>query len=636
MKLSFRFHGQCVSDTVYVCRELKGLLLPWYLMKSMGILSKDYPKPLQINTVIKQTSFEPKSLPSKPTPDEIEKIRKQLLETYSDVFDSESGLKTMDIPPMKIKLKGEVEPYAIRAARPIAYSWRDDVKKEIDWMVERQIIVPVEDDAEEWCHPLVCVPKPNGGVRPCIDLTKLNEHVIRPLYPLKTPKEAVSNISSDTEYLATLDATKGYWQMALDKDSQGLTTFITPWGRYKFLRAPMGLVSTGDEFCRVGDKALEGIDRVQKVVDDMIVYSKGFPEHVSTVVKVLEACRKHKITLNPSKFVFGRSEVNFAGYKVSQAGVTTDEYKLRAIQEFPKPTNLTELRSFIGLVHQASDFSKKISAALEPLRPLLSTKNLFEWNADHDKAFEETKKALVQLHTLTSFDPKLETVLQTDASRKKGLGFVPMQKHGQSWKIVQCGSRFTTPTEARYAMVELELLAIVWAVKKCKIYLEGLSHFKLETDHKPLIPILNKKNLAEVENARVQRLKEKLQNFVFTAEWKKGADNIVSDALSRAPVDQPDEDDVESNERMMKSVRQIMSLKIGEILDETSDSGDPLIEWLQKQAKTDDGYQSLIHAIANDDWGNKSINPYVASFKKLRDDLSIGDGLILFDDRYVV
>ena len=194
---------------------------------------------------------------------------------------------------------------------------------------------------------------------------------------------------------ATLDAKAGYWQIPLDEASQELTTFITPWGRYKFLRNPMGLTSAQDEYCRRGDEALAGLDHLRKVVDDILIFGESNQELLTRVVEVLERCRENGITLNPKKFNFGQDKVDYVGYEVSAEGVTADPRKLSAIADFPTPANLVDLRSFMGLVNQLADFTSGIAEAAEPLRNLMKPRNAFIWTADHDVAFQKVKQSLV-------------------------------------------------------------------------------------------------------------------------------------------------------------------------------------------------------------------------------------------------
>ena len=190
------------------------------------------------------------------------------------------------------------------------------------------------------------------------------------------------------------------------------------------------------------------------------------------------------------------------------------------------------MRSFIGLAEQLAGFSSDVSGAMQPLRPLLSTKSGFYWTADHDRAFEATKAALLSPPVLATFDPKRPTMLQTDASRTKGLGYALLQQDGEEhWRLIEAGSRFISETEARYAMVELELLGVKWAMKKCHNFLFGLPHFQLIVDHLPLVSILDKQTLDCVDNARLQRLKSH-KPLQFHHNLEKGKEHRIPDALT--------------------------------------------------------------------------------------------------------
>ena len=146
-----------------------------------------------------------------------------------------------------------------------------------------------------------------------MDLTNLNRHVKRPFHPLASPKDEVASVSSRARYFSVVDAVHSYWQIPLEEGSQHLTTFVTPWGRYKFLRATMGLVSSGDEYCRRTDEALNGLDRLIKVVDDMCQHSDDLTTHVHGVWNLLTVCRENNITLSPDKRQLIVEQANFAG-----------------------------------------------------------------------------------------------------------------------------------------------------------------------------------------------------------------------------------------------------------------------------------------------------------------------------------
>ena len=175
--------------------------------------------------------------------------------------------------------------------------------------------------------------------------------------------------------------------------------------------------------------------------------------------------------------------------------------------------------------------------------PVLSTRNPFIWTPDHEQAFENVKLALVSPPVLVHFEPDRETTLQVDASRKNGMGYALLQRHGGTWKLVDANSRWCTDTESRYAFVELELAAVEWAIRKCRFYLSGLPTFTVMVDHQALVTILDKYTQDAIENPKNQLLKERLSPYSFTTVWRKGKDHAIPNALSRAPFNDPAKDD---------------------------------------------------------------------------------------------
>ena len=287
-----------------------------------------------------------------------------------------------------------------------------------------------------------------------------------------------------------------------------------------FLRAPMGLSATGDKYNLLMDAAFDGLANVKKMVDDILAYDDDFSTHVKNVKKLLERCRVHGISISKKKFEFGKTQVKYVGFIVSQEGIKADPDKLKAIGKFPTPTNITELRSFMGLVNQLTGHSQKLVQAALPLRPLLKTKSEFQWMEEHTEAMEAVKKVITSFPIRMHFDPKLPTILETDAARRKGLGYCLMQRHKDGLKVVEAGSRWLTPPEQNYGMTSLELTGVYWAMEKCKPYLLGLPYFEVVTDHQPLVSILNTKTLDEIENPRQQAMKEKVQQiFNFKVKW---------------------------------------------------------------------------------------------------------------------
>ena len=237
---------------------------------------------------------------------------------------------------MEISLQEGAVPFPVAVPRQVPLAYRDLLKQELDRQVEAKVMQPVRVPTDG-VHPIVVVPKPKGGVRLCVDFQKLNEYVRHPYHLTRTLSDAVFNVKTSSRYFSTLDAAKGYWQVALDSGSQELTTFITPFGRYKFLIAPVGLASSQDECCARGDDSLLGLDRVKKVVDDILIHSDT-QDNLKRVVRVLERCRQFGITINPDKFVLMQNAVTNVGYVVDSEGVKADPSKIEAISGFSTPS----------------------------------------------------------------------------------------------------------------------------------------------------------------------------------------------------------------------------------------------------------------------------------------------------------
>ena len=181
--------------------------------------------------------------------------------------------------------------------------------------------------------------------------------------------------------------------------------------------------------------------------------------------------------------MLGRSKIKFAGYILGTHCIEVDPAKIEAVNNFSTPATRQHLKSFMGLINQLRQFNQAVSKNSYLIKPLLPSKGQYIWLPEHQTAFEELKKELSKSPSLAHFDPKEETRLETDASRKKGFGYALIQKQGDHWKMVAAGSRYLKDVETRYAMVEPEALAIHYGIKQCHLYLSGLPHFDVITDH---------------------------------------------------------------------------------------------------------------------------------------------------------
>ena len=266
------------------------------------------------------------------------------------------------------------------------------VKQELERMQSLGVITEITE-ATEWCAGMVVVPKANGQVRICVDLTKLNENVCGERHILPSVEQVLAQIG-DAKHFSKLDANSGFWQIELDEQSSKLTTFITPFGRFRFNRLPFGITSAPEHFQRRMLKLLQGIEGVVVLVDDTLITGKTKEEHDRRLTQVLTRLEKAGLTLGLEKCAFDQPSVKFLGQIVDRNGIRPDPDKVKAIQEMPPPRNVSELRRFLGMINQQSKFSPSLAENTKPLRDLLSKKNHWSWTSVHQETFDRLKEFL--------------------------------------------------------------------------------------------------------------------------------------------------------------------------------------------------------------------------------------------------
>ena len=256
------------------------------------------------------------------------------------MFKDELGEALMNVPKMLIHLTEHYTPYRISTARQVPLRFTTSAEKVVSDLINARAIAPVSEPTE-WCAPAFFVPKADGEkVRLVTDYTKLNKFVKRPVHPFPSVKEIVQSIPAGTRYFAKLDAVHGYFQLALDDRLSKITTFLLPSSRFCYLRAPMGLSSSSDQWCRHSDQALEGISFAKKIVDNVLVWADDLPTLYDRIRTIAEKCQDLNIVLSKKKFEVG-TEIPFAGLIVSAKGVKPDPVRKVALSEFP--TNRSEI-----------------------------------------------------------------------------------------------------------------------------------------------------------------------------------------------------------------------------------------------------------------------------------------------------
>ena len=542
----------------------------------------------------------------------------QLVEEISEEVFGSCGL--MKTPPVTITLKQNARPHCVTTCRRIPFPIMSKVKAELDNMEKAGIISKVTQPTD-FCSPIVPVLKKNGRVRICIDLKKLNASVKRPHYMLPNLDDISPHLKG-SQYFSTLDAASGFLQIPLDKKSALLTTFITPFGRYCCNRVPFGITSGPEEFQRKSTELLQGLEGVHVIMDDILVHGKTIEEHDARLAAVVQRIQRSGLKLNKDKCQIRKTELVYFGHSVGRDGVKPQAEKVKAIQQLPPPTSVTELRTALGMINYLTKFTPGLASMIKPLTDLLKAEAVWQWGPSQQAAFKDIKEAIANTHLLAFYDPKRPTVVSADASGY-GLGAALMQQTDEGLAPIAFASRTLTPAEARYAQIEKECLASVWACEKFARYLVGLHTFKLLTDHKPLVPLMTTKDLDQAP-IRCQRLLMRLQRFNPDVIHVPGKSLVIADALSRHPLPHTNSDEA-ATEDITEHVEAIQALW------PVSASRLDVI----KAATIADEELMQVHQFIKFGWP-QHIPGEAEKYAPFKAELSAVDGLLVYRDRIVI
>ena len=546
-------------------------------------------------------------------------INDSILTEYADVFE---GLGCL-ADPYHIEIDPTAQP-VIHPPRKVPVTLREPLRLELERMVEENILAPVSE-ATDWVSSMVTVVKPNK-LRICIDPKDLNRAIKRRHYPLPTVEEIATSLSK-AKVFSVLDAKSGFWQVPLDDSSSRLTTFNTPFGRYRWLRMPFGISSAPEEFQRRMNDTFGDIKGTAVIADDLLVYGEGddiktaTSDHDKNLRIVLERARERNLTLNKDKVRLRLTEVPYIGHLLTADGLKPDPKKIEAIMMMPKPTDVQSVKRFLGMANYLSKFLPHLSTVTEPLRRLEDKLVEWHWNEVHERAFTDVKQLITNHPVLRFYDVSKEVTLQCDASQS-GLGAALLQE-GQP---VAFASRALTATEKNYAQIEKELLAIVHACERFDQYLFG-REVTVETDHKPLEAILKKPLLTAPK--RLQRMMMRLQNYQLKVVYKKGQEMYIADTLSRAYLPSPNH--VSQNE--LEFIRSVEEVDMTKHLAVTRER---LAEFQQK-TKDDAVMQQLKYTIELG-WPERreAVPSEIRAFYSYRDELTVQDEILFRGSRVIV
>lgn len=452
-----------------------------------------------------------------------------LLEKYSDVFGAgkdDVGRGTIGSHSIKLYSYSPIYQRLRRFPEPVA----EEIEKQCQQLHQADVIEP---SSSPWNSPIVPVRKPDGSLRLCLDYRKLNQVTIPDRSPMPNLTDSIYSLHG-VKYFTSLDLVRGYYQMSLDPDSREFTAFSTSRSHWQFKRLPFGLCNAPAAFQRQMQQVLSGFPHSKVVVyiDDILIMEKGFVKHLELVGKVLMTLSSHGIKINPEKCSWVQEKVKFLGHQISSKGLEKLPEYIEKVKSFPKPTTVKQLREFLGLINFQRKFIPDCALIGRPLFAETggSGRKKLKWSDDMEVAFEKLKGIMAQDITLAFPDyssdaPPLE--LHVDASAE-GAGACLSQPQENQRQIIAYSSMGFNTTQKRYSTIERELAAIRWGVKTFKAFLYG-QHFKLYTDHQPLVYLQNMR----VIDSRLARTLEDLADFDFEIIYTPGRDNQAADAFSR-------------------------------------------------------------------------------------------------------
>ena len=547
-------------------------------------------------------------------------LKDPILAKHSRVFRDEVGCLRGEYT---IRVDESVMPVH-HAPRNVSVALRQPLQRELEKLVSQGIIAPVVEPTP-WVSSLVVVGKPDGTLRICLDPKDLNKAIMRENYPLPTVEEVATRLSG-AKVFSIFDVKQGFWHVELDLVSSLLTTFNTPFGRFRWCRMPFGISSASEVFQRRMHQLIEGLAGVEVVADDFLVFGSGetleqaTQDHDLNLQDFLSRCADSNVVLAAHKIRLRQREVPFIGHVATADGLKPDPGKVAAILDMTAPADASSMRRFLGMVQYLSKFMAQLAKKTAPLRQLLKTGVPFVWTAAQQQAFEEIKQDASNLPILRYYSLSDEVTIQSDASQT-GLGAALLQ-NGQP---VAYASRTLTDAETRYAQIEKECLSIVFACERFDQYIFGRSLVAVQTDHQPLESIF-KKNLAAAP-ARLQRMLLRLQRYNLSVSYICGSHMFLADALSRAPLRQG---------VISSSFISSLETTVNDTPHNVSESGNKELQ----QATAADPVMQVLRQTIEKGWPAHRANLPMAmrAYFDIRDELTVDSksGLIYKGDRIVV
>ena len=404
-----------------------------------------------------------------------------------------------------------------------------ELRKQVDALLDKGYIKP---SMSPYAAPVLFVKKKGGDLRMCVDYRALNDITVKNRYPLPRVDEIFDQLKTAT-YFTKIDLRSGYWQIRVANEDTHKTAFRTRYGHYEFLVMPFGLTNAPATFQNLMNDVLRPyLDKFVVVyLDDILVYSDTWEEHVAHLRAVLQQLRQAKLYAKLSKCDFAKKEVEYLGHVVGSGNLKVDPMKIKTISDWPQPTCVRDIQSLLGFANYYRQFVKDYARITTPLTVLLHKGRDWMWGEEQERAFQQIKYMLTHAPILRLADPSKPYVLATDAS-DFAIGAVLQQDFGHGPQPVAYASRQLHGAELNYPVHDKEMLAVVYAFKTWRCYLEG-RRVTVLTDHHALKYFKTQPHLTRRQTRWMEFLES---HFEYDIVYRPGKLNPVADALSRVPT----------------------------------------------------------------------------------------------------
>ncbi|KAK7579781.1 hypothetical protein V9T40_008715 [Parthenolecanium corni] len=525
-----------------------------------------------------------------------------ILKKYFILFDGKYGQAKNFV--CSHKLLKDARPVYMKP-RPLPFAIKEAVTAEILDMERAGIIERITHTS--WGTPIVPIIK-GSRVRICGDYKcTLNRLINDDKYPIPHIEEILSKLNGG-KYFCKLDLSRAYLTLPVDDETAVMQAISTHLGTFKVNRLMFGAKTSPSIWQRYIDQLLGHLEGVTVFFDDIKIQGADQEEMLARLENVLKILAENGLKLNRDKCEFFTTSLRYLGYKIDQDGIHKTEDKIRALLEAAPPTNVSQLRSLLGLIQYYSRFCPNLATVLKPLNKRLM-KDCFKWTKNCEKAFEEVKREIASDRVLVPYDPQLPVLLATDAS-PYGLGAVLSHIYPNGIEKPICfASRSLSETEQKYSQIDKEALGIYWGVHKFFVYLYG-RHFTLVTDHRPLVQIFHpSKSLPALSTSRMLHYAIFLEGFDFEIQYRPNEKHGNADFFSRFPKSKPSKSAVDVHSILHLDIMENFPVSVAEI---------------RKETLADPELKKLYHALLS----GSEISSF-ADFARFKDELNIENGCIV-------